>query len=86
MALISAMERAAAAAVNEPEAMAQNGPAMEEDAGQSDGKANANGDARRKTADDEGKVFRKSGKRDASGAPRWSECAPIRTMRIAAAR
>src|ERR1700722_3794228 len=88
MALIRAMERAAAAAVKEPEAMAQNGPAIELDADSAMAKQNtliAMPDEKPLTTRamppanaDKAMCQRRS--------PARSECAPIRTMRIAAAR
>src|SRR5260370_40798381 len=88
MALIRAMEPAAAAAVKEPEAMAQNGPAIEEDAERAM--------AKQKTliARPGEKLLTTRAMPPANAenamcqrrSPVRSECVPIRTMRIAAAR
>src|SRR5580693_7356476 len=82
------MERAAAAAVMEPEAMAQKGPAIEEDAERAM--------AKQKTLiampGEEPLTTRATPPANAERAmcrrrsPVRSECAPIRTMRIAAVR
>src|SRR5260221_5648642 len=88
MALIKAMERAAAAAVKEPDAMAQNGPAIEDEAERAMAKQKTvsaiPGEKPLTTravppANAESAMWRRR-------SPVRSECAPTRTMKIAAAR